>query len=548
MSKLFTTVKKAKVKRSSFNLSEEVKLSCNFGQIIPICLKETLPGDVFKISTELLIKLAPLQAPVMHRLKAKVDYFYVPNFQLTKVFEKFINPKVNTSANPVVLPYFTPSVMAEFCELNSLADYFGLPVTQLGWLNSGNDKLTPLPFMAYQHIYNCYFRDQNAEKLPSEGGPVAAENTLFVLDDLSTNIEGDIAEEFSAQQLESMFILRNCCWKKDYFTSALPSPQAGDDVMIPIGAPVTIGADGFMKYQVDPDESEEPLPFTGFYPEYYEEGSDDRIAPMAINDNGGSFLYYKGGLKGESTGAGVSINNLRKLFSLQRFKELAERGGTRYIEILRNFFGETAPDLYFDRPAYLGGSVQPITIGETVQTSSSTEDSAQGHRAGIANSYGKTKTVKFRSRFHGYLIGVLRIIPEATYQQGVERMWTRKSIYDFAWPQFANLGEQEIYNKEIYANGDSHDDEIFGYTPRYAEYKESHCHVCGEFRTTLNYWHFGRQFANLPQLNKAFLNMDTMNYTPFNVTEDETSHCYVNLYNKIYAKRNLPYYGTPSLL
>lgn len=540
MSKLFTTVKKGKVKRSTFNLSEEVKLSCNFGQIIPILCKETLPGDSISISTELLIKFAPLMAPVMHRLKAKVDYFYIPNFQLTTVFEKFINPKLNTTANPIVLPYTTPkqltTVWNNWKDIGGLADYFGLPVTQSSWCQNSEQPISILPFLAYQHVFNSYFRDQNAQLLKSEGatGDYQPGDPCDI--DYTKDLQGMYVG--SGNNFSNIFRLRNCCWKKDYFTSALPSPQAGDDVLLPITTSQQISEDGVFTFQ-----------------------EADEYRNVEINDNGELFfrdmneehqlLHYEGGLQVEGGNAGISINNLRKLFSLQKFKELAERGGTRYIEILRNFFNETAPDLYFDRPLYLGGSVQPINIGEVVQTSQTTEGaeaSPQGMRAGIANSYGKTKTVHFRSRFHGYVIGVLRILPEATYQQGLERMWTRQSIYDFAWPQFANLGEQEIYNREIYANGDNNDNGIFGYTPRYSEYKTGHCHVCGQFRNNLDYWHFGRVFSNLPQLNKSFLSMDTVSYEPFHVTSPNTEHCYVNLYNTIYAKRSLPFYGTPGLL
>lgn len=564
MSKLFTTVKKSKPKRSNFNLSEEMKLSCNFGQIIPICVKETLPGDKFKINTELLVKFAPLKAPVMHRIKVKVDYFYVPLFQLTSQFEKFINPKINDPIHPsVILPYFTPkSCLGNSTRgsVGSLADYMGLPISQTSWKSNSEDKLSIFPFAAYQHIYNSFFRDENAEKLPSEGGPQVTSSTQLLYDPLTyKDFQGDISTTgLTVYQLPALFALRTCCWKKDYFTSALPSPQAGDDVMLPISTSTQIAADGKMIFRSDGDEDNY---FAAQSPELSLRRDSDNNSLGYLNsedvvdsegDPTDGDLKYAGGLKGLSTNAGISINNLRKLFSLQRFKELSERGGTRYIEVLRNFFAETAPDLYFDRPMYLGGYVQPIQIGETVQTSettlSGTAGFAQGTRAGLAHAYGKTKTVSFRARFHGYVIGVLRIIPEATYSQGVERMWTRQSIFDFAWPQFANIGEQEIKNKEIFANGDSHDDEVFGYTPRYAEYKEGHCHIAGEFRTSLDYWHFGRTFANLPALNKSFLNMDTMDYDPFNVISSQNEHVYVNLYNTIYCKRNLPYYGTPSLL
>lgn len=547
---IFTQVKRPKVKSSNFNLSEEVKLSCNFGELIPILCKEVLPSDKFEISTELLIKLAPLKAPVMHRLKAKVDYFLVPNYQLTSQFEKFINPKVNTAANPVVLPWNTANSIYQRRPsggtlVGSLADYLGLPITQSAFMQSST-KISMLPFIAYQHIYNCFYRDENLEPIENASPTTTS---LYLVDTYKDMVAsqswGNIV---GSEQMSNLLKLRTSAWKKDYFTSALPSPQAGDDVMLPL-----VGGD--MNVVFNPTAADtagwvasnghSSSAYTGLG---YEQG-DPMIPyfnPSTPGDPEYAFYDPNGSLKVDTSDTpSISVNNMRKLFSLQRFKELAERGGTRYPELVQNFFGAFLPDIYFDRPIYLGGQVQPIQIGEVVQTSSSTTDSALGYRGGIGSSYGKTKTVRFKSKFHGYVIGILRILPEATYSQGIERMWTRETIYDYAFPQFAHLGEQEIFNKEIYAQGTDADNQVFGYTPRYAEYKEGHCHVCGEFRNTLEYWHFGRKFANAPQLNKTFVMMDQMNYDPFNVTSATTEHVYVNLYNNIKARRPLPYFGTP---
>lgn len=528
---IFTKVKAPTIKRSVFNLSEEAKISCNFGDLIPICCKEVIPSDHFRISTELLIKLAPLAAPVMHRINAYVHYFFVPTYQICDAFADFINPKVNTASNPIILPWDSPSYLnsqvSGVFDKGSLSDYLGLPILQTNWkVSSGyNNGISLLPFAAYQHIYNEYYRDQNLETPPVDISEFKQVTTIG-------------AE--TKTWFNELFKLRRRAWAKDYFTSALPSPQAGDDVLIPISSTVNIESDGSMDFNLNPTGV---LPATG----------DTQLLGTTIQqgfplcDSDGRPLKYNSGLKGTASNSTATINDLRKAMALQRFKELAERGGTRYSEVVRNFFGAFLPDWYIDRPIFLGGQRVPIQIGEVVQTSQDSESAFLGERAGIGNGYGKTKTANLKSPCHGFLIGILSIRPQATYQQGLERMWFRKSLYDFPFPQFANLGEQEIYNKEIYAGG-GNDNGVFGYTPRYAEYKEGHCHVCGEFRDTLKDWHFGRIFSNAPALNKTFVQMDQIRYDPFKVTAEQTEHVYVNLYNNIVAKRPLPYYGTPSIL
>lgn len=541
---IFTKVAKGKHKTSNFNLSEEMKLSCNFGDLVPILCKEVLPGDRFNISTELMIKLAPLKAPVMHKLNAYVHYFYVPNFQVTNVFEKFINPKVNTSSQ-IVLPYLPARLIGTYGKTNSdtgsmigsLADYLGLPVTQSGWLSSDR-KVSVLPFMVYQHVYNSYYRDENLELVPASD-PTAVSQLYPV--ELYKDLQGSFTG--NGYRIGTLLRLRKRAWAKDYFTSALPSPQAGDDVLLPVTTGIT--ANGPMEFSVASGGN------TGLQPTEGAVQSGVSPEPNQLRDYADNPMYYEGGLQFTNS---TTINDLRKAMALQRFKELAERGGTRYSEFVQNFWDTYLPDYWVDRPIFLGGQKQPIPIGEVFQTSQNTGSSysggasALGERGGYANSYGKTKTVSFKAPANGFVIGILSIRPDATYSQGVERMWTRESIFDFAFPQFANMGEQEIRNQEIFAQGTDVDDGVFGYTPRYAEYKHGNCHIAGEFRNTLSYWHFGRNFSNLPTLSKQFVQMDNVSYDPFNVTDSSTEHIYVDLYNSIFARRKLPYFGTPKLL
>lgn len=552
---IFSKVAAKRPKSSVFNLSHEVKLSCNFGDLVPILCQEVLPSDKFKISTELLIKLAPLKSPMMHRIKAYVHYFFVPTYQVNKVFESFINPKVNID-NSYVLPWLAPVSLKYYAGtlVGSLPDYLGLPILNSDWLNLGFDSSSPSarisldPFRVYQHIYNSYYRDQNLENVFASNGVDGLFDIERHLND-SGRADGYLySAEFSA-----LLKLRRRAWAKDYFTSALPSPQAGDDVLLPISN--VIEADGAFKLQGGSDIGYESNRDVWLNSENADDYDDGIGTIYSLDDNDeNQALHYHSGLK--ATNSTATINDLRRAMALQRFKELAERGGTRYSEMVSNFFGAYLKDYWVDRPIYLGGQVQPIQVGEVVQTSMSTENTSGdamylGERGGIASSYGKTKTVSLSAPCHGYVMGILSIRPEAVYQQGLERMWTRQSIFDYAFPQFAKMGEQEIYNREIFASGSAdYDDGVFGFTPRYAEYKVGHSHVCGEFRDTLNYWHLARVFDpnNKPTLSKEFVMMDSPSYAAFNVTDDTVEHCYVDLYNRISARRPLPYFGTPSII
>lgn len=537
---IFTKISRPKVKRSTFNLSEEAKLSCNMGDLVPILCKEVIPGDHFKVDTELLIKFAPLAAPVMHRIKAYVHYFFVPMEQIWKDFPDFINPKVNVDGT-IVPPWMFTS---DFLNTNdvkqnigTLADYFGLPILNDIWVK-GQNPVNAGPFLAYQHIYNSYYRDENLQEIgvPPVNDPQGAPVDIEIIRDIDGQIEASKLPP--RQTMAGITKLRKRAWAKDYFTSALPSPQAGDDVLIPVES--KISSDGNMKMT---------HAHLGTTELNNIQLTRNNILVQTDGDSVGSGVQYLSGLK--SVNASATINDLRKALALQRFKELAERGGTRYSEMVRNFFDTYLPDWYVDRPIFLGGSVQNINIGEVVQTSSNnmTTEQALGQRGGIASSYGKSKTASLKAPCHGYLIGILSIRPQATYQQGLERMWMRDSLYDYPFPQFANLGEQPIYRWELYAQDvDKGEAQIFGYTPRYAEWKEGHCHVCGEFRDSLSYWHFGRKFKTAPNLNGDFISMNDVSTDPFLVVDQQTEHIYINLYNRIIAKRPLPYFGTPSIL
>lgn len=542
MNPLYNSVARERIPINSFPQGGERKLSMKMGQIVPIYCRETIPGDTFKAATELLIKFAPLKAPVMHRIRAYVDYFFVPNLQVCKPFENFINPAVNTPDNPVVLPVITPAAINAEGKLGigSLADYLDLPVQQSAWAQSENSEpISVLPFRVYQHVYNQYFRDETLQ--PLEGDPTTI--TLYQMADIDK--QGDVTEDLEdSNQIDQMLSLRYSAWKKDYFTSALPTPQAGPDVEIPF-TPGVIRADGPLQVEGSDTQLVTGSAAVNLY-------ATDEIGELGIPVSGShNALEYSSGLEIQAVpGSGLTVNAFRMMFALQHFQELQSRGGKRYPEVTWNFFGVRLPDLYVDRPAYLGGMYQDVTVGEVLQTSQSTtgeSGSAQGYRAGVASLYGKTKTMRYRCKMHGFILGVLRVLPEAVYFQGVERMWTRTSIYDYAWPQFGNIGEQEIFNRELYVDGTAEDKKVFGYGPRYADWKDGCSHVNGEFRTSLRYWHFGRFFTERPLLNEAFIMADQVSTDPFNVTDPTEDKLYVHMYTRASVRRALPYWGTPGL-
>lgn len=550
--KLFTTVSRERILLSVFPAGGERKLSMNMGALVPVVCKETIPGDTFKAATELLIKFAPLKAPVMHRMRAYVDYFFVPNFQLTNVFDDFINPAVNTPSNPVALPVFKPKEAADnsLLELSSLADYLDLPVQQSAWKASSKSRsLSVLPFMAYQHVYNTYYRDQTLQPID---GVDPTDTDLYLEGD--QDVQGNIYPEGASPDLtqyKNLFKLRYSAWKKDYFTSALPTPQAGPDVEIPFVPGEIVSGGNPLVFTSEDAEFDPAQPSLRLLVDEEDYTTASLINSTVATPSVGPVLEYASGLEiSPVAGQGLTVNNFRQLFAIQHFKELYARGGKRYPEVTYNFFGVPLPDLYVDRPAYLGGMYQDVSVGEVLQTSQSTSGdfgSAQGYRAGVASLYGQSKSFRYMCRMHGFIIGLLRVLPEATYMQGIERMWTRDSVYDYAWPQFANIGEQEIYNREIYVDGTDDDDKVFGYAPRYAEYKDSCSHVNGDFRTSLKYWHFGRNFETRPLLNETFIKADQISTDPFNVTDPTVDKLYVHMYLKATVRRALPFYGTPGL-
>lgn len=526
---IFDSVKVSQQKRNAFNLSYENKLSCNMGELIPFYIQDVLPHDTFKVGNEYIMRAQPLLAPLMHRVDIRQDYFFVPLRLIWKNFDTFITG--GESGNEVVeAPWFSSSLIPNSSTSGvkkrvKLLDLLGYPsYLKEGTAESGfeYEKLSSLRLRAYNLIYNEYFRDQNFENTAVNCPITDGEDNL-------TNLNMD---------------LLNSCWKKDYFTSALPNPQRGNQVNVPFS-----GSEVILR---DPSQVGVNAP-----------------SLKNVGGSSGTLISINGDVKASGLQATpayidpnnslgvdnlqISINDLRRANALQRWFELSARGGSRLVEQIASFFGIRPSDYRLQRPQYLGGGSQPFGISDVVQTSATAEEqTALGTLAGRAT--GLNKQFVFNQTFeeHGIIIGILRVLPRTSYQQGCSRLLQKFDKFDYAWPLFGNLGEQEVYNKEVYCStvnalvGSSPNNDVFGYQSRYAEYKYTPDECHGDFKNSLNYWHLGRIFANRPLLNSSFVKADPSKRI-FAVTDDDEDSLLFDVYNSVTSFRCLPSYGTPMI-
>lgn len=526
MAHQFAMVPRADIPRAAFNIDFTHKTTFDAGYLIPIFCEEVLPGDAFKVHMTAFARLATPIFPIMDNLHMDTFFFFVPNRLVWSNWTKFMGEQENPddSTSFVVPQHLMP---AGGYVGGSIQDYFGLPT--VGQVDpAGTGTFNALPLRAYNLIWNEWFRDQN-------------------LQDSIPVLKGDLPDPTNA------YFLQRRGKRADYFTSALPWPQKGESVTLPLGGFAPVVTDGTTPKV---NGSGSPNQFN-LHVGLVEGNTSPVITPVgAGSGDAGSMVWVTTGMKADlSQATAATINQLRQSFQIQKLLERDARGGTRYTEIVRSHFGVLSPDARLQRPEYLGGSSVPVSITPVAQTSptGTYAETPQGNVAGFG-------TVVARSSFsqsfteHGYIIGLVSVRADLTYQQGVRKHWIRSTRYDFYFPAFAMLGEQVIYQGEIYYRGvSSEDTKVFGYQERWSEYRYSPSMITGKMRSTdaltLDAWHLAQNFTAAPVLGAEFIQETPPLERVLAVgAEAGGSQFIFDSVFKMRAVRPMPVYSVPGLI
>lgn len=504
----FNQVPRLDITRSRFKRRQDVKLTLNAGKLIPFYVDEVLPGDTFSVDQAAIIRMTTPIFPVMDNCYMDIYYFFTPNRILWKNWKRFMG---ENDAGPWVQKqeYTIPQIRIYADSRNdvplegSLMDYMGIPTKVCKKGNKDTEfEVNALPFRAYAMIWQEWFRDQNLDNpaINSDGDETVS--YADVNDD--RKIEDMLKEAYRGGRPLPVNKFH------DYFTSALPSPQkAGEPVTIPLGGKAPVYGYEYNSNIKTPGK----LNFTSHIGQNSTiENLDD--GPLEINayriDEDGTYAYESMDLYTDmSKVKATTINQLRQAFQVQKYYEELARGGSRYREMIYSLFHTKISDKTVQIPEYLGGTRITINMSQVIQTSGTTTESPQGNTAAVSVTpyNGNMFTKSFEE--HGYVIGVCCIRHDHTYQQGLERMWSRKTNLDFYYPVFANLGEQAILKKEIYLTGTATDEQAFGYQEAWAEYRMKPNRICGKFRSnatgTLDSWHYGDDYKETPSLSQAWM-------------------------------------------
>lgn len=547
---LFNVVVSKVPKKNLFKQPFESILSAQFGQLLPAGIFECFPGDVFMDSLEASIKLAPMRAPAFSRIDASFHFFFVPRRLLYEDFEKFVTGgTTGTFAQDVdplnpVAPAFSFEELAQEGKLTdgSLQDYMGLPSVEDQGSYPGIPPIDAMPWLAYSKIHSDWYRDELLDPVefePAPSGWISQGSDLF----------------------ESLTKIKYRSWHKDYFSSARSDVQLGP----PIGVPLTgkIVADGPFRFgQNTSSLNTGALTRWGASQEDLGEDQSPRYLASTSSSSGALITqYYGDGLSLDE--ASILIRELRRSVKAQEFEEKNMRGGNRYIENIRHHFGVTSSDARLQRSQYLGGRKIPVVVGEVLQSVNTEDDQAfdgagavLGTRGGVAQANGRSQRIRFFCEEHGFVFCILSILPHAAYFQGIPRMLANRwDPLEYMWPEFGNLGEQEVFNWELYVKqgSDAKNSGVFGYQSKYSDLKTRFSEIHGEFRNSLDFWHNARIFDDTPVLNKDFVYFSDEDEAEgqnriFAVTKNTlAAHFYVHIWHNYSCLRMLPKYGIPML-